>query len=315
MKRSKLNLRAAVSLLLLSTVAYSQAPIKEFVDDKGIAKIKKQISKEMSGYNCHPDGHGPHPYFTSLSQIPDTIALATFYVYDDGTSTTTDAGNVTFITTYALSEKGGNYFANQLLKESVQQLKEAFLKNNIVLLTAEEYLDTEAKRKFYYDEFKPQVSKLGSFLAGIETKRRDIGVCADYYRGFDEAAAFDFKRSVSLGHELAGKLDADAVLSIAVKLKDDGKKIALQAVNWTLNGPNPVPKQDKKYPGAFGAGYQEGLVYFTSHYFVDDVVFAKRKKKELLEQHYEGFGTLLSCFVEASVEKMQSSAGRNGDKK
>lgn len=291
-----------------SIIGFSQAPIKDAIDKKGKEKIKKTIDKIVGPYAGNDDGHGMNPYLTSEKQIPDTVALITFYVYDKGTT----EYHQLYLTTYSLSEKGGNYFANKFHQESISKLKESFKNQGIVLLTPDEYLNTNEKRNFYYKQFIPQISKMGSFISGLETGSTDMAVCADSYRGFDEAAAFDFKRSISLGSELAKKLGVKAVLSIALELQDDGKNIKFNGVKWTMNGLNPVPKKDKKYPGAFGAGYQEGLVYFKSNYFLDDGIrFAKHKKKVLEEENYEGLGELLSYFAEVSVEKMKWSIGKN----
>lgn len=292
----------------ISLSALSQAPISEYVNKKGIEKIKKSIDKAVGPYQGFEDGHGMTPYLTSESQIPDTVALITFYVYDKGTTTYSPA----FITTHSLSEEGGNYFANNFHQQAMEKLKETFKNLGIVLLTPDEFLDTEEKRNFYYNEFTPQVSKLGKFLSGMESGSSEMAVCADYYRGFDEAAAFDFKRSISLGNELSNKLGVKAVLSVALELQDDGKNININGVKWTMNGPNPVAKLDKKYAGAFGAGYQEGLVYFKSYlYFDGGIRFARRKKKVLEEENYEGIEEVLSAFAEVSVETMKNSIAKN----
>lgn len=292
----------------ISLSALSQAPIKEYVNDKGSEKIKKSIDKAAGPYQGFEDGHGMTPYLTSEKQIPDTVALITFYVYDKGTTTYSPA----FITTHSLSEQGGNYFANHFHQQAIAKLKESFKSQGIVLLTPDEFLNTEEKRNYYYKEFKPQISKLGNFLSGMESGSSEMAVCADYYRGFDEAAAFDFKRSTSLGNELAGKLGVKAVLSISLELQDDGKNVNINGVKWTMNGPNPVAKLDRKYVGAFGAGYQEGLVYFKSYYYFDKGVrFAKRKKKVLEEENYEGIEDVLSLFAEVSVETMKESIQKN----
>lgn len=297
-----------LSFLAFSLFGFSQAPIKEAIDKKGKEKIKKTIDKIVGPYAGNKDGHGMNPYLTSEKQIPDTVALITFYVYDKGTT----EYHQLYLTTYSLSGKGGNYFANKFHQEAIGKLKETFKSQGIVLLTPDEYLNTEEKRNFYYKQFQPQISKFGSFISGLESGGTDMAVCADYYRGFDEAAAGDFKRSISLGNELAKKLGVKAVLSIALELADDGKNININGIKWTMNGPNPVTKEDKKYFGTNGAGYQEGLVYFKSNFFFDDGIrFAKHKKNVLEEEHYEGLGELLSYFAEVSVEKMKWSIEKN----
>lgn len=311
--------------LLISSQVFAQNSIKEIVDKTGRDKIKKNLMKQFTGMFCFDDGHGMNPYLTSNDQIPDTIALITFYVFDPGVSTVSSSKTThgaTGITTtstsvysYKLSEAGGNYFANQLHKESIDKLKATFKAHGIVLLTPDEFLNTPEKRDFYYNQFQPQVSKLGSFLSGLEQKRSGVAVCADYYRGFDTGAATDYKRSISLGDELTKKLGVDAVMSVSATVVYDGKTVSFAHISSTINGPNPVPRQDKKYIGSNGAGYQEGLVYFSAYYNnFKPVKIAGFKKSDLNYENYEGFGELLSVFAEASVETMNNVVAKKSKK-
>lgn len=305
-----------MKITLLSTVLFltavsqsSNSPIKEYVSKVGVEKIKKHIRKVNVQDNGFEDGHGRFPYFTSKNQLPDTIGLITFYVYDEGTTERTPS----FVTTTNISESGGNYFANELHKEAIKQLKESFKTKGIVLQTPDEYLDSDEKQKFYAEKFQPRISKLGKIISGLEERRTDMAVCADNYRGFDINAAADHERMISMGYELTEKLGLDAVLSIAIRLQDDGKRLFLHEIKWTINGPNPVAKwKDHKYRGCCGAKYQEGLVYYFSTYTIKKPIqIARRKRKELTEENYTGFGDLLSPFVSSTLERWDVTLSKN----
>src|SRR5690606_25871868 len=298
--------------------------IKEIVEKTGTDKIEKNLMKQFPGTNCFKDGHGMNPYLTSENQIPKTIALITFYVYDPGVSfvnSSKSTNSATGITTtwtsvydFKLSKEGGNYFANQLHAAGIGDLKATFKSHGITLLTPDEYLNTAEKRDFYYNKFQPQISKLGSFLSGLEQKSSGIAVCADYYRGLDASAATDFKRSISLGDELTRNLGVDAVMSIAFYVGYDGKTVTFSNITSTINGPNPVPRENKKYVGGAGAGYQEGLVYFSAYYNnFKPVKIANLKKKgaEISNESYDGIGDLMSIFGETAVLTMKKVVAKN----
>ncbi len=298
-----LNLKSMLIVVALGLVSlgYSQTPLQKLVSKKD--KVIKLMDKAQGPYNCNNDGHGLNPYLTSKSQIPDTIALITFYVYDKGSSQFNSA-------TY-LTDNGSNYFATQLFNESIKALKETYKKNGIVLLTPPEYLNTDEKIQFYAEDYQPEISKLGNLMNDIETRHEKSSFTADSFRGFDIGAATDFKRSESLGSVLTNKLGVKGVLSIGIQLADDGKHIGLVNVFYTLNGPNPVPKQDKKYFGSHGAGYQNGLVYFNSYLDGRGTEIAQLKKGKAAKEEYTGFSDILSCFAQASVDKMDEIIEKN----
>ncbi|MCD6011716.1 MAG: hypothetical protein K0Q79_1578 [Flavipsychrobacter sp.] len=295
-----------MAVVAYTIAGYSQSSVKEYYDDKGIEKVKKAIVKEREPETgkSFKDGHGAVPYLTSPKQIPETLALVTFYVYDKGTQVTSPA----FITTYSLSEKGGNYFANQIHKASIDKLKETFKAHGIVLLTPDEYLNTPEKREFYYKQFKPNVSKLGSVLSGLESGSTDIAVSADHYRALDVAAAGDFRRSESL-NELAQKLGVNSTLSICFELMAERREISINGIKWSINGPNPNPKEDKKYVAEnMGNGYYTGQVYYKAYtYFPNSIRLAKENKKAVSEENYAGIDMVLAAFVEKSVDSWKEA--------
>lgn len=301
----------ACTFLAVSVLVQAQKSIKEYVEKTGKEKIKKNIVMPAGSYpqtaGSFDDGHGINPVLTSVKQLPDTIALVTFHIYDIGTSNHIKNVSITY---YSLSEKGGNLMANAMLKASIASLKESFKKQGVVLLTPDEFLNTKEKREYYYKTFQPNISKLGKFLSGVETKQNDISVTADGYRAFDISAAGDYLRAESLGGDLAKQLGVKGVLSIAAELMSDTKRINMNGVKMVLHGPNPIPKEDKKYVAQnMGNGYYAGQIYASGYTFFDKSIEVGKfeKKQQAINDNFEGIDTVFDAFIEKFYEKMNES--------
>jgi hypothetical protein len=280
-------------LVTLSSVSQAQKSVKDYVERNNSEKIKKDIKIGIVPQTAgsFDDGHGSTPLLTSVSQLPDTIALASFHIYDIGTSNHIKNVSVTY---FSLSESGGNIMANKLLNSTLSKLRESFKAQGVVLLTPDQYLNTKEKKDFYYKTFEPGISKLGKFLSDIETKRNDISVTADGYRAFDIAASSDFRRAESMGGELAKTLNVDALLSIGIELMSDKKNVAMNGVKMTLHGRNPVTKVDKKYVAQnMGNGYYEGQIYAGGQFYFDKPVdIAAFSKGQVVEEKLEGLDAI-----------------------
>lgn len=234
--------------------------IQEYASKTSKDKIKKSILVAQSPVTAggFSDGHGRNPVLTSKDQIPDTIALITFYINDFGT---VKSGPYT-ISSYWLGSNGGNVVANELERKSVQMLKESFSKQGIVLLTPSEFLNTKEKRDYYYKNFSPKASKMAKFLSNVETSDVAIAAGADYYRSFDISVSWDAIRAESLVNDLGKKLGINGLLTIAVNIQSDKKDIYITGMRMALNGPNPIPKEDKNYVAQnMGNGYYYGQSY------------------------------------------------------
>jgi hypothetical protein len=330
MKTEKLKIILLLVLFISSSGVVAQNSIQEFVDKTGKEKIQKGIvmdagSKPVTAGGFQ-DGHGKNVLLVSKNQIPDTVALITLYIYDLGSTTVSRGGNAVVTTHTWLSPKGGNALANGVLQSSINNLKESFKNQGVVLLTPEEYLNTPEKRNDYYKNFTPEVSKLGKFLGNLENKHTDIAVAADDYRCFDIAAAGDHLRSQSYGGNLAKKLGVKGVLSIAVELQSDNKNVNMHGVKMALHGPNLVPKEDKKYVAQnMGNGYYEGQLYTYGYYFFPKPIkvgsYDKKKiegeKKRVTvmeEMNFEGVGVIMESFVDKFHDVMNEAIEKAGPK-
>jgi hypothetical protein len=301
-------------MVLHAGMANAQNTIKEYVADNDPERMEKNVvmGGEPITAKGFGDGHGKMPLLTKKSQLPDTVALITFYMYDLGTNTTSRAGHSVNTVYTSVSKNGGNTISNEIYRQSISNLKAAFKKRGVVLLTPDEFLNTPARRTFYYKEFAPEVSKLGKFLSNIESKQTDIEVSADSFRVFDLTMATDHLRSESLGSELAKKLGVNGVMSIAVELQSSKKSLDLHGFKVSLHGPNPIPKEDKKYVAQkMGNGYYEGQLYSYGTLFLKNPVRVGAFKKAVIEElDFEGVGSILEAFV----NKFYDTMGENAEK-
>ncbi len=308
MKRIKYTLLCL--LVFSATTVVTAQDLKEYAENTDREKIKKSIvmgpGNEPVTAKGFGDGHGKNVLLTSKNQVPDTVALTTFYIYDLGSNTVSRGGHTTYFTYTWLSAAGGNEFANAILKDAIGPMKEAFRKQGHVLLTPDEFLNTPAKREYYYKRFAPEVSKLGKFLGDIETKHADIFVGADGYRVLDISMSGDALRSQSMGGDLCKALGVSGVLSVAVELQSGKKSVDLHGFKVSLHGPNPVPKEDKKYVAQkLGNGYYEGQLYTYGSFFLKKPAEVATMKKDKIEgMDFTGAGTILSCFIEKFYETM-----------
>jgi len=298
-------------ILACNPMLFAQKTIKEYVTKNNTEKIKKSIIidalSKPATHKSFKDGHGKTPYLSSIKQLPDTLALITFHIIDvEGVSKFS-----WWDETGQLSAQQGNLIANKINKQTIVSLKEAFKERGAVLLTPEEFLDTEKKRNFYYNSFAPEVSKVGTFLNNIENINTDISVCANNYRYFDMGAAADYKRSESLGNDLAKELGVDGLLSVSVGFYSDSKGAYTNMIKMAIHGPNPNPKVDKKYVGQKnGTGYYEGQLYFAGKFTFKKpikTIEVDYKKKKTDNINFEGTEVIFSSFIEKYYDEMNKA--------
>lgn len=308
---SKSKLLSGLIFLFFITNVIAQTPMEEYVKKTGIEKIKKKIVidpfSKPATQKSFKDGHGKTPYLSSTDQFPDTIALITFHINDlEGIGEGWKFGGGT------VTDSQGNSIANLIHNQTLKSLKEAFKKRGAILLIPQEYLDTEDKINFYYNSFIPEVSKVGKFLSNIEGNRTDKSVCANTYRYFDLGAAFDYKRSQSLGNTLANSIDTDGLLSIAIDLYYSSKGVFVSNIKMTIHGPNPNPKIDKKYFGQKnGNGYYEGQLFIGGNFtFKKPIIVIDPKQKKDFYKNFKGLEIIFTSFIEKFYDEMNAAINK-----
>ena len=311
----KTTIRLLGILFFLSSyqMVLAQKSIRDYVNKNGSDKIKKSVLMDAftkpAKAKSFKDGHGKNPYFTSKDQLPDTVALITFNISDLGATTITKTEGPYYTTIYTdnynVGEKNGNIIANKIHSQSINSLKEEFKKHGVVLLTPSEYLNTPEK-KAAYQKFTSVVSKLGKFLSNIENRNTDLSVCANSYRYFDLAAAFDALRSESLGYDLTKILGVDAVLSIGVIIQTNKKEGYFRSVKIALHGPNPNPKMDKKYIGQkTGNGYNKGQLYVGGTFSLKNPIKFMEYSKKTIE--VDGIDIIFNSMIQRFYDEINAT--------
>lgn len=313
-------------MLLLAAICFTQytvaqKSVSEYVEKNNPEKIQKSIFLDgqpvKSGPKSFRDGHSKWPLITSHDQLPDTIALITYNVGDLGYFTSWKSNTHLYKESFCLTDEGGNMVANAILAETLTALKEEFLKNGVVLLTPEEFLDTPEKHQYYYYDFEPTVSKIGQFLSNLENKHMDNVVGADTYRYFDMGAAFDYLRAESLGDQLARKLGVDGVMSIGYEIASNPGEVYLRAMKMAIHIPNPIPREDKKY-----IGQKSGTGYYTGQMLVGGTLRFKNPFKAVLfrkgqapQMDFKGMDVICSSFIQKFYTAINECIEKVGDKK
>jgi hypothetical protein len=109
--------------------------------------------------------------------------------------------------------------------------------------------------------------------------------------------------------KLAKMLNVDAVILLTTLLSyDDDENLTLNSVTMHIYGPNLTPKEDKKYIGANGTGYNEGQLYSEISVWGKGAVIAKpiKKKRQKDGQQnavadFSGFENIGQRLMKASI--------------
>ena len=300
-------------MLLLQLAAFAQKTLPEYVEKNSRDEIMKSIQMPAGSQPTTPksydDGHGKNPLIFSKTQLPDTIALVTVYVFDEGATDVSKIGSFVYTDQYWISAEGGNLLANEILREGLDDLRAAFKQRGVVLLTPDQFLNTPEKKAFYKN-FQPEISRMGNFISGLEKGDAKVTVTADGYRIFDAGAAKDYLRAESMGSVLASKLGVDGVLHIGIDLSTNATDVYISGIKMVLNAPNPIPRQDKKYVGQkLGTGWYAGQVFASGDLmFKKPLHIVRYKKQEKKPAQLQGIGTIFSCFADRFYNEMEACA-------
>ncbi len=210
-----------------------------------------------------PSGRGPRPWLQALGGPPKRVALASFYVWDCGNKKENHYNPVyQYKRTYNVMPQAIDAYANELYNASIGGLKTAFAANGMQLLTADEFLDTDAKRQAY-ESFQLEMGGMAKLFMHFEKSDADtwhfLGA-PEFYRVFQLPTTGDVKGhhfplattgggvarlAESLGHDLTTTLGVDAVVVLYNVVQGERKAIAMWGSYMYMFGPNPVPDSGK----------------------------------------------------------------------
>jgi hypothetical protein len=318
-----------IFLGLISLGMQAQDNINEWVDGKKlwvgcVEKPKPKIYK----LDLRDDGGGILPYYPALKI--KKLALISFYVADEEFTTNRRKSVYSYnVGNYRVTEtqrKSDVYstdagFVRKLTQSMydiyVTSAKEELKKNGLELLELNELFAQNPDAEQIYKNFNPDVSGIGksladfgSFLTESASDYKEGNIASvDGYRIFPTDYFDDYKCKQSFG-VLAKQLGVDAVVvSLVTITNEKGKSVSVKSAGSFVFGPNPVAKQDKKYVGLAGAGYNEGFLYWGIQFkHPDGVPFLKMKKGEITSFSLDGFDRLIDLSLNASLGKIWESS-------
>lgn len=273
-------------------------------------------------------GRGPVPYLKALGKPPGRVALVSFYVWDCGNKKENSyriyGGNYTYRVTNtrkrAVASGEVAVLANELHDAGIGALKESFASVGMQLLTADEFLDTPAKREAY-DAFKMEAGGFSGLLRGLQEKSHgDVWQwgAPDGYRVLELTTVGNVKgnqfqlgqtgisigkTAASLGYDLAQKLGVDAVVILYNVVQADKSTINMRGAGLYMFGPNPVPNSGQSL---YWNGHQYSGVYLR----MKDIPFIKTDKNgNLVEADYAGYALVAGGLGKRMAEHVKGKTG------
>ena len=143
-------LHACAATLTALAVAFLAVPVRSGAQTLAETAADPDLAgrvKITKGSSPNEKGEGPTPNLAKLDAPPKRVALVSFYVADEGKATGTYYSSTRKFTW--LTQDGASHFAERYYDRGLQALKEAFGRQGMQIVTHEEFLDTEAKRKAY----------------------------------------------------------------------------------------------------------------------------------------------------------------------
>lgn len=285
-----------VGLLALPAAAGKAVTFESVAEDP---KLPNLVKIQPTG-KPSKKGEGVVPNLEVLEAPPKRVALVSFYVFDPGEAT---GSYYSSTRTFSwLTQDGASHFAQGFYEQGIDALREAFAAHGMTLLTADEFLDSDAKREAF-TAYKLEVSMAAkAALAFVKSMAKAAGgdtdqsaVAAGYRLLATHEVPTDPKTAVSL-NELRAALDVDALAIVKNGTLSDGKTLSLGDIHLMIYGPNPMQKiEGKRY-----IQWKEGQHYASATLALRaKPQVATFKKKAIESETYAGYEKLLTVLADA----------------
>jgi len=296
--------QAALPMLILLALAAGVALAGDTLKEVGAdAELAKRV-KITKGSSPNEKGEGPTPHLAKLDAPPKRVALVSFYLVDPGKSTGSYYSSVR--TFHWLTKDGASHFADRLYQQGLAGLRESLGRHGMELLTHDQFLDSDEKRRAYNDyELKQSMAvrlllgAVGNVVKAANSgKKIDQSAVAPGYRLLPaHVGPADPTVGQSL-NELREALGVDALLIVKNGLVSDEKNVHFADVQVMLYGPNPIAKKE----GVMYVQYKEGQCY------VDAILALKKpaevaafKKKAIAKEDYSGYEAVLAAAADRAM--------------
>lgn len=269
-------------MAFFASIMFGQKPLKPTPLQKAtvdVAKLTKKSKMDQPREKINSSGRGYIARMNVVGSAPKRVALVSFYTFDPGTTVKT--GNM--VKTTNVGEAQGSAYATAFYTKGIESLKSTFKTYGMEVLTPDQYLTDDTKKKYYNDfvvknaksnelgnKFAKWAKNAGSNGTSIVTNGpadgfRTFKIHYDLKDPFDKWNLNDCQNNEMMecmGYDLAKALDVDAVIVIyntmTVHMKWFKDRYCLHATSMYMFGPNPTPlkegKDDNKY-------YSKGIFY------------------------------------------------------
>ncbi|MFH2095944.1 MAG: hypothetical protein ABIJ16_09585 [Bacteroidota bacterium] len=272
MKNSvKKVLLALIAVAICQVSLFSQSKFEKETADA--AKLEKKVFADWPKERGK-NGKGYTVYYPALKQLPKKVALVSFAFHDPG-YTKSSANSISSVRT---PDYNAEIIVNAYAGVAIEPLKNTFKEYGMELLTPDEFLNTDEKKKFYYDYVLDKRNKGDKGLSALASGGTQVSISlgAKGYREFvpkeemiytEDGTATKFnmleckdpKMMEGLGYELCNALEVDAVVIVYnTCMTKNQREFNLMYVTMAMFGPNPIQLEEGEKDGAL---YRKGLYY------------------------------------------------------
>jgi hypothetical protein len=286
----------APSLILMFVFIATVANAQDFLEDLSLYPdnyITKKIhdNPDLNLYYPFVDGRGNYPNLNAKKEFPKTIALISFYIWNNQLIVSNKTPSDFWKETSWIDSIRGNKLASSLNSYSIEAIVKRFDSLGTKLITPTDFT-------------KEQQDAYKSFAVNYSKDYRKKGDVSSYELCSSSSYRFikispnkldaDFANSFE---EIARALNVDAVLLIESNVGFDGKIGLVNSVQMNLYGFNPMGT-DKSDLVKRKKGYNNFLLYSSIELDIDAIVSQYNEAKELTYENYIGYDRLLDLMID-----------------
>jgi hypothetical protein len=286
----------APALILIFIFVATVANAQDFLEDLSLHPdnyVTKKIhdNPDLNQYYPFVDGRGNYPNLNAKKEFPKTIALISFYIWNDQLIVSNKSPSEFWKETSWIDSIRGNKLASSLNSYSIESIVKRFDFLGTKLITPSDF--TKEQRDVY-KSFKVNYSK--DFRKKGDSTSYELCSSSSYRFIKISSNKLDVAFSNSF-EEIARALNVDAVLLIENNVGFDGKIGLVNSVQMNLYGFNPMGK-DKPDLIKSKNGYNNFQLYTSIELDIDAIVSQYNEAKELTYENYIGYDRLLDLMID-----------------
>jgi hypothetical protein len=255
----KISILIALLIISIFESGFAQSKaLQKLVDNP--KKLEKAFSANTAMRNEIKNFQIKKGYCTEADyKLPKKIGILSFYVkdqehkiysstYSRGFNSTT---KTTTISTIKLTKDGVNLVAQNIYRNTIDDIKAMYKEQGIELLEPHEYLDTDKKRALY-NNFEIKGSKFQNMFNKKFAKDKRNSAVARGYRLFDlNDAKLTLGKFIRSRDELLMGLELDAYLVISLEFSVGRDALMAVKSNLIYKSPTAGRGKGKNYGGDF----------------------------------------------------------------